>query len=247
MAKTYRLQWDRTFREGSASQRIRYQRRGEPWCEVGSVDELPEDLRQALEHARGRHDSLTEDLSRTADDFVSAETFAVGRRRRRLRRRKIHAREIDRTLFLDHPWFNGFTLFCIAVAAPYMGYLAWGGIQEGGLTAWASGTMLALAAVLAYFGLCVLLNSTEFRIDDDRLTVRHGPLPWPGSRKIPVDRIVQISTRMHRSRHSLTFSLTASLAGGMPVRLAEGINTFAEAKSIERAIERHLRIEDWDE
>jgi hypothetical protein len=31
-----------------------------------------------------------------------------------------------------------------------------------------------------------------------------------------------------------------------PVQLADGIETPAEARSIERAIERHLGIEDWE-
>ena len=52
---------------------------------------------------------------------------------------------------------------------------------------------------------------------------------------------------MHRTRHATTYTLSATLAGAPSVQLAEGLNTAAEARSIERAIERHLGIEDWDE
>src|SRR5690606_18081521 len=112
--------------------------------------------------------------------------------------------EIDRTLYLDQPWFNGLTLFCIAVAAPYLGYTGWKDVGKEGILATAAWALLALAALLAYYGLCVLVNTTAFRVDDDWLTVKHGPLPWFGARKIPVDRITQLSTRMHHSRHACT-------------------------------------------
>ncbi len=162
------------------------------------------------------------------------------------RRPPTQAREIDRTLVLDHPWFNGWTLLTTVIAAPYIAYTAWQGLHAGGWISLFGGVMLALATLMAYYGACVLVNSTEFRVDEKLLTVRHGPLPWFGKRSIPVDRIMQLSTKIHRTRHALTYRLTATLVDSAPIELAEGINTAAEARSIERAIERHLGIEDWD-
>jgi len=243
MAETYRLQWDRDVHgEGNRSERIRYRRGRGAWCDVSSVDDLPEDIRRAVDQARGVADSLEDEPPNLRDADGVRRRFKVRRRARRPTR----AREIDRTLYLDHPWFDGLLLVMIAIAAPSMAYQSWKGLDEGGGVTLAAGMMLALSALLAYYGLCVLVNATEYRVDDEWLTVKHGPLPWPGARKIPVDHIAQLSTLAHRSRHSLTYSLWASVLGRPPVRLAEGINTFAEARSVERAIERHLGIEDRD-
>lgn len=237
MSETCRLQWDRQWQDGTVSRRVRYQRGGGPWREVGSIDELPPDVRRAYEQVRG----LAAD--KPSDDRVSVVEEV--RRRRMRRRRPTRSREVDRTLALDHPWFDGFFLLILPVAVMGIAWYAWPGLSDGGWSAVGSWLMLGVAATLAYFGLCVLVNVTEYRIEDGWLSVRHGPLPWPGNVRIPTDRILQISTRVHHSRHHLSYSLWATVAGRSSVRLAEGIRSPDEARSVERAIERHLGIEDW--
>jgi len=233
MSKTYRLQWDREFKGESVSTRVRYRRTGGEWCEVDSTDDLPPDVRRAYEHVR----KMTE---------FDADSVGDTPRLRFRRRRPTRSREVDRTLYLDHPWLDVFILLMVPIAAIYSAYLAWPGLLAGGWTALGSWLLLVFAAAMSYYGLCVLLNVTEYRIEEGWLKVRHGPLPWPGNVQIPTDQILQISTRVQHSRYSLSYSLWATVAGRHPVRLAEGIQTAAEAGSIERAIERHLGIEDWE-
>ncbi|MEZ6053037.1 MAG: hypothetical protein R3C02_16880 [Planctomycetaceae bacterium] len=235
MSDTYRLQWDRELHGPRAGEtRLRYRRRGGDWIEVGSIEDLPDAVRAAYERARGLEATTTR--RRTSAEYA----------RRVKRRSPVQAREIDRTLYIDHPWFNGCSVVMFLIAVPYLAYLSWQDVGQGGWQGLLGGSMLALTAGLTYYGLCLLVNSTEFQVDNEFLKVSHGPLPWYGNRRIPVKDIIQLSTRMHRSRHDLHYSIYATLRNGGVVRVLEYADTEAEARSIERAIERHLGIEDWD-
>lgn len=244
MKKTFQIQWVRSIAEGERSApRIRYRRGGERWSEAASLDELPDDLRDVYQRFRNQP---TADLEAVHLNGAAEQTSSPGSPRRRRRRRRHRAREIDRTLTLEHVWFSGWLLVCLSIAAGYAAWLAVSELDSGGWRTFGSVLLLLFAAVMAYYACCVLVNSTEFRVDDENLSVRHGPLPWFGNRDLPVDRVRQISTRVRSSRYSLTYSLSAHMSDRLPVQLAEGIETASEARSIERAIERHLGIEDWN-
>jgi len=45
---------------------------------------------------------------------------------------------------------------------------------------------VAVGVGLTYFTLAIYLNRTTLEVDESRLTVRIGPLPWPGNRNIEV-------------------------------------------------------------
>ncbi len=236
MSETFRLQWDRELHgERAGTRRIRFRRQGGEWAEVDSIDELPEDVRAAYEKSRG-----------TTEPDVQQGSGV--HRVRPIRHRKLpQTREIDRTLYIDHPWYNGCMVVMFLIAVPYMAYISWDGIGQGGWISVGGVLMFALTSFLAYYGLCLIVNSTEFRVDGEFLTVRHGPLPWYGHRTIPVNEIVQLSTHMHRSRNNIHYSIRAMLRNGRSVQVLEYADTEAQARSIERAIERHLGIEDWEE
>lgn len=232
MSETYRLSWDRELHgEHARTERIRYRRKRGEWVEVDSIDELPGDVRAAYERSR-EHDQRS------------------GATRHRVRpvvpHRQPRTREVDRTLYIDHPWFNGCTVVMFLIAVPVMAYQSWSELGAGGVNGTAAVIMLGVSILLGYYGLCLIVNSTEFRVDSEYLTVKHGPLPWFGHRKIPACEIVQLSTHYHYSKHSSHYRVRAHLRNGRSVQILEYAETEAEARSIERAIERHLGIEDWD-
>lgn len=51
---------------------------------------------------------------------------------------------------------------------------------------------LAVGVSLTYFTLAILVNRTVVLVDQEELQVRHGPLPWLGNLRIPVDQIAQL-------------------------------------------------------
>jgi len=60
---------------------------------------------------------------------------------------------------------------------------------------------LILAAVTAFFGYilaAIVFNRTHIRIDAEVLSVRHGPVPWPGNKDLRNSDIVAL--RAHRKR-----------------------------------------------
>ncbi len=231
MSETYRLQWDRDLHgEKAVTRRIRFRRTGGEWSEVDSIEELPADVRVAYQKSRGS----TEATEEQAVTRVQAP---------RLRRRPaVQTREVDRTLYIDHPWYNGCVVVMFLIAVPYLGYISWDGIRQGGWTSVIGVLMFALTTLMGYYGLCLLVNSTEFRVDGEFLTVRHGPLPWYGHRTIPVPDIVQLSTLYHSTNKSSYYTLHATLRNGRSIQLLEHAETEAQARSIER----HLGITDWD-
>jgi len=107
----------------------------------------------------------------------------------------------------------------------------------------------AVGAGLVYFTLAGFLNRTRIRVSDEALTVRHGPLPWFGSRDIPTDDIQQLycTEHYHRSRHgtgSTTYRLNAALQDGRKIALLSGLSDTPHALFIEQEIESHLGIKD---
>jgi hypothetical protein len=94
-----------------------------------------------------------------------------------------------------------------------------------------------------YWFLAFLLNRTTLRADDRGLDVRHGPLPWPGSRYLPRDQILQLYVTMHRTRRNINYRLMAMLPFHNAVLLRH-VRTPEEALYFERALEKRLGIED---
>ena len=86
----------------------------------------------------------------------------------------------------------------------------------------------AFSALVTYFALVGLCNSTEFRINDTAVTVRNYPLPCPGGKSIPsldIDRLYCLEVFEYRSKNTycvnfLTKKRQAPYAG-RPVGAAE--------------------------
>ncbi len=103
----------------------------------------------------------------------------------------------------------------------------------------------APSAVLFYTSLAGLLNRAIVTIDSS-LHVRYRPLPWPGSRDIPIAQLRQLSVRTHRGgRYGtiVTHSVDAKVHG-VDTRIVGGLARESEARFIQRTIERHLATVD---
>lgn len=101
--------------------------------------------------------------------------------------------------------------------------------------------LLIFSAVLSYTSLAFLLNSTEISVEEELLTMRHGPLPWRGSayrlsdcRKFFADTVVDGRktvngvkiTFMDESTDTLTLAKTAEEAEMWAATLNERLKDY---------------------
>ena len=107
---------------------------------------------------------------------------------------------------------------------------------------------VAVGVGLTYFVLCSFVNRTKIKVGMGQLTVRHGPLPWPGNHTLNSVDVEQLYCRskFHRSKHGgrYTYEVHALLHDGKKQKLVSGLDDSDHAIFIEQSLEDHLRIED---
>lgn len=101
---------------------------------------------------------------------------------------------------------------------------------------------------LAYWVATRFLNRTTIEKDRGFLAVKHGPLPWPGNKKLPLDQIVQLYCKEKVSHgkngSSTTYQLHAIMKDNKHEQLCGGIETPGHAIFLEQQIEAALGITD---
>lgn len=102
-----------------------------------------------------------------------------------------------------------------------------------------------LALRLAYFA----YNATTIAVRDGALVVRHGPLPFPGNREIPLSEIEQLYTEYYvvRAKNHEVHAYRVMLIrreSSRHVALLSGIVAADQAAFIERTVERVAGIVD---
>jgi len=108
---------------------------------------------------------------------------------------RITVEDLGDGLRLTRRWFSGtavaLTFFCVF----WDGFLVvWYSIAFGAGGPWFMVVFPLLHVVvgigLTYFTLALYLNRSVLEVRDGRLTIRHGPLPWPGNRNLDTSGVV---------------------------------------------------------
>ncbi len=93
--------------------------------------------------------------------------------------------------------------------------------------------LVAFGAALAYFSAAGLVNRTRVGVADGALDVRHGPLPWPGNRRIPLGELDEVYVERRsvtrRERAPVMYAVLALLKDERRVTLFGGLRDSAEA------------------
>jgi hypothetical protein len=106
---------------------------------------------------------------------------------------------------------------------------------------------------LSYVNLAMYLNRTVIKVSQGRLTVRHGPLPWPGRRDLDTCDLEQLFCQektLPIFGGTVYHTVGGVLKGGRQVTLLSPIGLFRqvmgrnEALFVEQVIEKYLGIED---
>lgn len=107
---------------------------------------------------------------------------------------------------------------------------------------------VAVGVGLTYFCIASFVNKTWITVSMGQLTVRHGPLPWPGNRSLFTHDIEQlyVTEHIHRGKNSTstTYRVNVKKKDGDKVKLASGLQDADQALYIEQEIEKHLNIAD---
>lgn len=100
---------------------------------------------------------------------------------------------------------------------------------------------------LVYLTIASFLNRTTVRVEGGILSVRTAPLPWPGNVSVEVAQVRQLFVVEHgyRGRNKrLTYDVCAVMADTKNRVIVRSLNSVAEARFLEAALERHLRLVD---
>ena len=112
---------------------------------------------------------------------------------------------------------------------------------------------LMVGAGVGYLALAMLLNSSEIRVSRRELTVKHGPMPFPGAVAVDPGDIEQVwveqkishsSSSKGRSSTSVSYPVCMRLKDGTRKVLLRNVTDSELALFVEQQIETHLGIED---
>jgi hypothetical protein len=107
---------------------------------------------------------------------------------------------------------------------------------------------VAMGVGLTYYTLTRLVNRTTIEVSRNQLTIRHGPLPWPGNLDVPGSHFTQLYgeeiTTKNKGTTTYTYNLIALDRDGRKVKLISGLPEKDQVLYLEQTLERRLGIED---
>lgn len=165
---------------------------------------------------------------------------------------RMHLEETDARMRIVRRWFQPAYFALVAFCFFWDGFLiVWYAnvLRFGSVTAFFFPLVhVAVGCGLTYWTFASLINTTTIDVGDRRLQIRHGPVPWPGERLLPVTDVEQFFTeeKVNRTKNgeSRSYTLSVKLRNGNRVELIKGMSNAEEALFTEQQIERRLRIAD---
>lgn len=162
---------------------------------------------------------------------------------------------------VDHPggalrigwrWYTPAAIFLAVFALFWNGFICvWVSMAlaggAGGFALFAT-LHIAVGIFMAYLALTMFVNRSQVDVSYGTLSVRHGPLPWPGNLELPRETIRQLYCveRVSRSRRgaSVTYELQAVRADETAAPVLKGLQSAEQVLYLEQEIERFLGIRD---
>ena len=98
---------------------------------------------------------------------------------------------------------------------------------------------------LAYYCVALFLNSTTVKVLDGTLHVKHGPLPWRGTKAIAAREVQQLFVVEKRgNKGSISYELCALMRDGRRQTVLVGLTSDASARFLEVRLEQVMNITD---
>lgn len=98
---------------------------------------------------------------------------------------------------------------------------------------------------LAYYCLALFVNSTTVKVLEGTLHVKHGPLPWRGTKAIPVRELQQLFVVEKRgNKGSISYELCGLMRDGRRQSILTGLTSDGAARFLEVRLEQVMNITD---
>ena len=105
---------------------------------------------------------------------------------------------------------------------------------------------------ITYYVAAGWLNRTHITADYQKISIRHGPLPWFGNKNIEAWDLKQLYAKekisrshgRHGSSTRTSYAVRAVTKSGRNIKLVGGLTTQEQAIFIEQKIEKYLGIKD---
>jgi hypothetical protein len=95
---------------------------------------------------------------------------------------------------------------------------------------------VAVGILLTYMAITGFVNKTRIQIGLGKLSIKHGPLPWPGDKIIDANQIEQL--------YCQKFAVHAKMKSGLTSVLIGSLSEYEQARYLEQKIEEVLRLKD---
>ncbi len=149
-------------------------------------------------------------------------------------------------------WYNHGLWFLLVFCIFWNGFMiVWHSIalSQGAWFMSAFGLIHTLVGIgVAYITLAGFLNTTEIRVRYGELTIRSGPVPFPGNKTMRTDDIEQLYTKERISHTkngvSYRYEVLAVKRDGRQEPLLKGLTEAEQALFIEQQLEQFLGIRD---
>jgi len=108
---------------------------------------------------------------------------------------------------------------------------------------------VAIGAGLTYAVLCGFLNRTVVRVSGGELSIRHGPLPWPGNQQLLTTDVRQLYCTESKRQWSQQngrrkFDVVIQSKANDKITLLTGLEELDHGLFVEQQVEQHLKIRD---
>lgn len=226
-------------------------------CEVCQAPLRPEDVRLDLAVAKCHSCNAVYDLSgrkaRGSSAPASQEKPKLVRAKAPLPPRFKVEEEDGAATRITWRWFSIIHIFMIFFCIAWDGFLiTWYGI------AFATDSPIimiifpiahvAAGVGLTYYTLTGLVNRTTIEVSRNHLSIRHGPLPWPGQMDAPGRQFTQLygveNSRTSKGTTTYSYDLFALDREGRKIKLITGLTDKDQVLYLEQTLERRLGIED---
>ncbi|HEX2094262.1 MAG TPA: hypothetical protein VHG28_17795 [Longimicrobiaceae bacterium] len=156
-------------------------------------------------------------------------------------------------LTFRHRWFSWKIVFLTFFCLFWDGFLVvWYGLAFAGdaplLFKLFPLIHVAVGVGLTYYTIAGYVNSTTVTLDRGHLTVRHGPLPWPGGLDLDTSQFRQLycEEKVTRGRNGphYSYNLMVVMRDGGRKKLVSGLDTPDVSLFLEQEMEEWLKIRD---
>lgn len=151
-------------------------------------------------------------------------------------------------LFFSGFWNLIVSIFVVAAAGG--GFKDESGGAADGCFIWLFLTPFILVGLgTGWAALALLLNRTRIEVRKGEISVKHGPVPWPGAKTLRTEELDQLYCTEYvaytqNKVPQYRFALHALMKSGDRDKVAQGMETPEQGVFLEHLLEKHLGIED---